>query len=467
MTHLLNENEQHEAGSQDIKLWSQYGTSLVQDLNDTFSLFWEQIIRPAFKAIRSTIAVYWPVAFSTPLQSQRIKFANPTRRKVAQTSEAFRKTYGLSLESAIAMRKIQGSLGEDWATAIQGQTRIHQGKANRWADARPKTTTIATKPVMPANNGPSIPSIAAIPSMPAIKFSGTNAPGEHEEIRGLDDIFTGPVKGLFLEETKTAKPQPMVAQTQQGSRSAENMAERAPIDPSIEPEEPIRFNDNVLRKVRWPQVEATASTSAKSGATQPELSLAPPQSDLPQIHQNPQLPSSGNGHQENENAEEISIHWFNRIEGSPDVLAPLPDESPVAPLAQPASDAELTPVLAESNEQADAKDLESDADRDSDSIAADDADAVESAEPSDTETAEKISPESEPAPKPRHLQPVAQAKPEKPETRKLFPDYRPLDEEESGFDHMARNNRILSRSITNLVDSYFQRAAQEEEPNFY
>lgn len=42
-----------------------------------------------------------------------------------------------------------------------------------------------------------------------------------------------------------------------------------------------------------------------------------------------------------------------------------------------------------------------------------------------------------------------------------------LAEDLSGFDYMIQNNRILSNSISNLVDGYFTQAALEEEPNYY
>ena len=42
-----------------------------------------------------------------------------------------------------------------------------------------------------------------------------------------------------------------------------------------------------------------------------------------------------------------------------------------------------------------------------------------------------------------------------------------LAEDLSSFDLMVRNNRILSHSIDNLVESYFYRASLEEEENYY
>jgi hypothetical protein len=42
-----------------------------------------------------------------------------------------------------------------------------------------------------------------------------------------------------------------------------------------------------------------------------------------------------------------------------------------------------------------------------------------------------------------------------------------LEEDLNGFDYMLQNNRILSKSISNLVDNYFRNASQEEEPHLY
>lgn len=443
MTHLLNENDQHEAGNPEARLWAQYGTSLIEDLNDTFDLLWRQIIRPALKAIRNTIAVYWPIAYSAPVQARQLKFAQPTCRKVAHTSEAFRKTYGLSLESAIAMRKIQGSLGEDWASAIHAPTRVHQGKSNRWADARQKPAAVAIKPIPPSE------SVIAAPSS-VVKPSGRNAPAANEEILGLDDIFTGPVKGLFLEgiqaasETRVVQPQtsPRVILPQPESLPGRTVTETRPllieklelekVEKIEKAEKPCRFDDAVIRQVRWPIADEPGTV--KHDGVLPDMPMyelyAP---------------------------EETTTAWFSMIEATPEIVsqAAAPDSEP-APV-EPDGTADIGQGD-DSDRGAECTDVGGPGQNSSD-----DGPAASQTDVAETKPQQK--PTSLQTPKP--LQPVAEIKPPKPEARKLFPDYRPLDENESGFDHMARNNRILSRSISNLVDSYFQRAAQEEEPNFY
>lgn len=42
-----------------------------------------------------------------------------------------------------------------------------------------------------------------------------------------------------------------------------------------------------------------------------------------------------------------------------------------------------------------------------------------------------------------------------------------LEADLDGVDYMVRNNRILSSSITNLVEEYFNRAAQEDDTSYY
>ena len=57
--------------------------------------------------------------------------------------------------------------------------------------------------------------------------------------------------------------------------------------------------------------------------------------------------------------------------------------------------------------------------------------------------------------------PMMPAKPKPPELTYELAD------ELDGLDYMLRNNRILSNSISNLVDRYFHQASQEEKPNYY
>jgi hypothetical protein len=84
---------------------------------------------------------------------------------------------------------------------------------------------------------------------------------------------------------------------------------------------------------------------------------------------------------------------------------------------------------------------------------------------------------SQPAPKPPLPKPVIRTeKKMPPPLPKPLPPAAPpaplrldheLEEDLNGFDYMVQNNRILSNSISNLVDSYFRKASLEDEPNFY
>jgi len=62
---------------------------------------------------------------------------------------------------------------------------------------------------------------------------------------------------------------------------------------------------------------------------------------------------------------------------------------------------------------------------------------------------------------------LAKAKSASLEFKRHMPVYQEMKTELSGADHMARNNRILHNSISNLADAYFKKAAEEEQSGLY
>lgn len=62
---------------------------------------------------------------------------------------------------------------------------------------------------------------------------------------------------------------------------------------------------------------------------------------------------------------------------------------------------------------------------------------------------------------------LAKARSAKLEFKRQMPQYQEVKHEMTGADHMARNNRILHNSISNLADAYFKRAAEEEQREYY
>jgi hypothetical protein len=325
--------------------------------------------------------------------------------------EINREIAGLSSDSTVALRKVQGVLRDKWATAVDAPIRINHGSAKHWA-APSRQNGMTVKPAERARRS---------------STGISQAPVAGEEILGLDDIFTSPVTEIFAEkphyQTKPAPPRGSSERVTVPATSTE---------PASGPEDnTLRFDESLLRKVRWPSPEMLDSLSTAQASETGEDQSVQSSVASPQIAKEtevlrrflPVLSAKSGGEADISRTCESGIaSGVGNDAYAPENMTETPD--PVAqdhqPVESPAgiSGETASPVLQ--------------------------GELVE-----EYETAKTM--------EPLHNQPVR-------ERLKLDDD---LQEDLSTFDYMIRNNRILSHSIANLVDRYFYQASQEEEANYY
>ncbi|HEY9685959.1 MAG TPA: hypothetical protein V6C52_03190 [Coleofasciculaceae cyanobacterium] len=327
--------------------------------------------------------------------------------------EINREIAGLSTDSTVALRKVQGVLRDNWATAVDAPIRINHGPAKRWATPSPSR-----------QNGMTVKSDGQTRrSNPGI----SQAPVAGEEILGLDDIFTGPVTEIFAE-----KPHYQTKPVSSRDASDRVTAPIASAEPAPGPEDNTpRFDEALLRKVRWASPEKPHSD---------DLAKVSETTETQHIH------SFVASQQIRDEAEVIRRFLpvpSSQFKGETDSRQPR--EVDTAPNGD--NDAHVQENM-----------------NDMPGLIAQDRQSVEdsagiSGETSHTVLQGELVEEYETAKtvEPLHNQPVR-------ERLKLDDDLR---EDLSTFDYMIRNNRILSHSIANLVDRYFYQASQEEEESYY
>lgn len=415
MTHLLNDDDPKGLNVPKYIIRPNHSTSLLQDLLENFAHVWVQTIRPAWSAFQAAVIMAL-VKGQLQIKARYKAKTQAPAVSLGISARSFAETIGLSTESTMTLRRIQGSLSDNWSAAVSDAQTLYRGKSNRWAQAGRKTAPIGIGKIsMQENRG--------------ARSNSGNAPAAHEEIRGLDDIFTGPVTGLFSDEI--AGPAPV--QKPKLQRDAVEKVMTSKTATNTQKAQPIitRFDESILKKVRWPDntlpLKVTvaafrASENDNRDSFSHEGYMDEPADD--------QLYSEA----------ENNTEWFSMLEEpeAPSIQPKAANGSGDDKPRQPVEDVPPAPVKP----------------------------VVVPIRPVEQKTVE------ESLPKPASVVPI---KPEKviPEpvvpdySRASFPVYQPLEEEESGFDMMVRNNRILSNSITNLVDTYFRNAAQEDEPNYY
>lgn len=280
MTHMADAGRFHETDAPaSSPKEHQKKASLFRDVTETLLMQWQQTILPAMKMLSYTFSMLWLETVVHPivegvrglvLLSGRIVELALGRRH-SQTSEALRKTYGLSPKSAKTMRK-QGKQEqeENWGTILQ------EARETSLEDTTPGTA------------------VALLPDKKA-SSEKTTRPSQmldHEEIRGLDDIFTTPVQGIFSDEKKpvalpgryhtrqksekisASEPPPAIALIDKSEKESyaarptalpaklpARLATVAQAESSEPANEPIRFDESIRRKVRWPEGENVSAVA--------------------------------------------------------------------------------------------------------------------------------------------------------------------------------------------------------------
>lgn len=254
---------------------------LTGDLAQTVTLRWHQVISPAVDAMAYiALALYreWLLPECVALKNDILGSINVQKNSSPLNQSAG--MAGLSLESEIALRKIQGSMRSEWSAAVTGRTLYE-----RWGGSSKKvlhskimySTGSRLKNQKPFTQ-------TAVGSISPIKTG--NAPMAQEEIRGLDDIYTTPVQGLFLEET-LAMSSRKTLNNESGFQNISFKATEIISEPDrlLLPHEPAfankpSFDESLRRKVQWQKPLMKPATEMVSVADGTEIDLASLASNL-------------------------------------------------------------------------------------------------------------------------------------------------------------------------------------------
>lgn len=379
MTPLLKEPEQQDDGNASSE---QGRLSLLADFRVTLTDFWGQTLSPAARMLSQTVSILWKQALIPALQNWLIS----TRDRLVWTAKKRPKAPSMELQtsSELAVMKIHGALGERWTSDTEDRPiRVNMGKQNPWVAAEKKISTLQPTATEPK------------------KVVKTASVTSKDEIKGLDDIFTGPVQGSFVDVLKKPGRSEKPQRTFVKEVAAEKAAMQSP--------------PQTIQTLQDLQAEAELATFQESARMQ---ALARTQEALREEsrHLGSRVKSIA----------ESTKDWFAKNDFS------LEEEAGLQP--PPLSSAvSFTAYVDEETVVASAPEVK----------------PIEA-------------PVSKPQSQPLRARPVSrQVKAKPPElTYELAEDL-------SGFDYMIQNNRILSNSISNLVDGYFTQAALEEEPNYY
>lgn len=369
----------------------------VQDMVESRisrSSFYHDVFRPAWKALEDAAATLLLEWFSGGLNTigqmvswynqkqdakeQEFYHAFPQRRNFPQAKPT-------PLESPLGLRKITGEQGKNGSFAVQNRDQQATGrikplqKTNPWLESAKKQTCVL-------NIEPPPPPKPARNPRPNRKFQ------VDDPIRGLDDIYTSPVSGFFVEDKdfSPAKSKPAATSKKSIVPALNTRTIAAMIDAELD------------------QLLPSAKRSAKKAPSNDQPTET--QSELDR--QSNFKPASG-----------AEPHESEFIPGY---------SSKEAPTTKTENESAVNSVIAETL------------------------------------------PESEPnvcSPKPYNHNGasvmLAKAKSANLNFRQQMPVYQEMKNEMSGADHMVGNNRILHKSISNLTDAYFKKAAEEENSSHY
>ncbi len=172
MTLLFDDSPENEHGL----TWSGLGSGIsafCRDLWQVQSNFWGGTVVSVVRMLSQTVGVLAQEGVSR--LSTKLSALQP-KRKGARAGSANAKVAVLPVlfrtSNRMSVYKVHGALGERWTKPADSRPiRLSRGKQNPWVAAEIKNTAV----------------VARIPKT------------EESEIRGLDDIFTVPVQGSFLD----------------------------------------------------------------------------------------------------------------------------------------------------------------------------------------------------------------------------------------------------------------------------
>ncbi|WP_303673515.1 hypothetical protein [Vampirovibrio chlorellavorus] len=382
MTLLLNDpfgNERGSTGSDEDSGLS----SFIRSLGQTQLNFWGGPVATVLRLLSQTVTILAREGFSR------------LRQNLGLLQRTSKRTYGLPVNGKAAERpvalqapgplsvyKVHGALGERWTqSSDQRPIRLNRGKQNPWMAAEIKNTAVVIRPFQP----------------------------EESEIRGLDDIFTDPVQGSFLDVIQPQGP-------------AVGKRKRHGLKPANAPgRPPERHGQSHVGKPEPQKQDSQKQEPAVVQEVDRMTTLAERQQRL--------KAETRKLSKRVKRVADSTKDWFSRQEaGFANVAAQLSEKIP-SPYQSYATEGEVVfaPVP-----------------------------------PSPTSSAWQVL-QSEQSlatarTNPAWLQTSVQVS--------SIPREQPLSgpsAEFNGFDYMVQNNRILSRSISNLVDRYFDQNALSED----
>lgn len=410
MTPLLKELEQRETGKNQSRLGNLF---IFAALEEAVTDFWRQTFRPAGHLLSQTISVFWQQVL-VPAVRQGSTNMRERMERLSWTAKRRPKAPTMQVKVALetGMCKIHGALGERWASEGEERPiRVNMGKQNPWIAAEKKVLILKSPEQSPRQQPRQALHIQA--ESQSRRQSKAPTVFSVDEIRGLDDIFVGPVQTSFMDVLRRPKKSDKTLSTPPG-QAISGPSVTMPKAGSVPPTVPVTFPVDTTA----PETDPLAlQTSVKMQA------LARKQAALREESQ--KLKSRV------KHIAESTQDWFVRTDASAST-----EVSPSPPLAEVASFASYVSKDVGETVSGLIPSL---------SLPGKDASSVRVAQP---------------ASRPENgLLRRAKAKP--PElTYELAADL-------SGFDYMIQSNRILSKSISNLVDGYFHQASLEEEPNYY
>jgi hypothetical protein len=377
----------------------------------------------------------------------------------------FQQVTGITLDSAVALRKVQGALRDNWSSATDSPIRLHQGALKRWSGARPTIQTLSLQML----------------ALAAKAAQGALANHSGDEILGLDDIYTAPITGLFLDDKDALPTTPagkMMYSAETGTPISGKHPHRAPrahlseipvvLDAEVlelepPPIKPVSqggkapydgtFDANIRQQVQKRSKDmrdvqgrrSTGKTSRDAGRGNKALPLSayePPSGPSIPIEPSPKAPKP-------------------KPPLSPELRKPMPAKAQIPPAAltpSPRTADSYTALMSPEDEE----------------LVADWFGMTEGvAEPKyrsrylrDENSSDMLMAGERrlEAAKKQYLAANQQRRISIGEQLQLD---RELADDLSSMDYIARNNRILNESLTSLVDRYFQKSAMEDESSYY
>jgi hypothetical protein len=456
MTHFWKDSERQDVEGTSVWLWGKYVAPVVYDLAETMMMLWEQTCVPAFKAFGYMTYMLVKTCLLSRFEGIGTATAEYHREQklTALASKDLRNTHRLSSQSEMHLRKIQGAIGDNWSAATHPPLHAQRGKAERWENSRRKHSThVASNPWQNA--------------LVSNRAQSSNAPAEHEDIMGLDDIFNRPVSGLFMDEplqpgqterTIRRNASPVTAQSQATQDIKGQPAAKKEMARPVATPVPVALgraeNNQSVIGGRPVYAQGTLSDGgwAEEGRNDDAFGSVADDDALPEPTQ-----------------------WVDAADEMIEPLVPPTETEPAKPLPPNYSDDVPPGLLVADQTEYPVNATPWFAEECENPLA-----ALNNAPASDVPWLTPPEQSSKPAskqpalPKPV-IRPVEKKAPPPPLPKPLPPARPPeplrldheLEEDLNGFDYMVQNNRILSNSISNLVDSYFLKASLEEDANLY